>query len=447
MTRITASSVSAAAITLVAGSMTVSADTNIFLVSSTPATVARWMYPFNSDPAGRTTASAFGSLGDQPIFDARDAQYLVGWNTTNVIPAGQGARNYAIRRARATLSVNSEQYVYAGGLRDFRTYFPTNDPRYLPPPRTNCPVELFGVGFRGGFTNEQEVFVPYAATNYPQAGPFLVNPANGFYSNRVAYAAGYDTSGALVDVSNNVGDDGTNEVANAWEVAPFAVGLNTNLVVGEIMPQRSQLVFDINLDDPLIYSYLQQSLNDGDLSFMATAFSVSSQGGGTIYPSFYTIFAAVTSNYFPLLDLEGAIIRPEVDTDGDGLPDDWEEFYFGTLSYRAADDPDSDGASNIREYQAGTDPSAAASVLCFTKIGQAQGGAEVQFNHAASRQYSVRYSDDLQNWQTVTNPALFYSSPWLSKSGAGLTYPSPVFAAWRDTNTTNRHRFYQIGTH
>jgi hypothetical protein len=44
------------------------------------------------------------------------------------------------------------------------------------------------------------------------------------------------------------------------------------------------------------------------------------------------------------------------DTDGDGLPDDWEMHHFGDLSQGAFDDSDGDGISNLREYEAGTDP-------------------------------------------------------------------------------------------
>jgi hypothetical protein len=45
-----------------------------------------------------------------------------------------------------------------------------------------------------------------------------------------------------------------------------------------------------------------------------------------------------------------------LDTDGDGLPDNWEIKYFGTLAWGAEDDPDGDGLNNLYEYLAGKDP-------------------------------------------------------------------------------------------
>ena len=44
------------------------------------------------------------------------------------------------------------------------------------------------------------------------------------------------------------------------------------------------------------------------------------------------------------------------DTDNDGLPDSWENNYFGGLSQTASGDYDGDGYSNLEEYNDGTDP-------------------------------------------------------------------------------------------
>ena len=45
-----------------------------------------------------------------------------------------------------------------------------------------------------------------------------------------------------------------------------------------------------------------------------------------------------------------------IDTDGDGLPDGWEQAYLFGLQFGANDDPDHDGVSNRDEYALGTHP-------------------------------------------------------------------------------------------
>jgi hypothetical protein len=49
----------------------------------------------------------------------------------------------------------------------------------------------------------------------------------------------------------------------------------------------------------------------------------------------------------------GAII---IDSDNDGLPDDWEQTAFQSLDQQAHDDPDGDGYSNSQELERGMDP-------------------------------------------------------------------------------------------
>ena len=44
------------------------------------------------------------------------------------------------------------------------------------------------------------------------------------------------------------------------------------------------------------------------------------------------------------------------DSDGNGLPDVWENMYFGTIGVNPNDDPDGDGLSNYQEYLLGTNP-------------------------------------------------------------------------------------------
>jgi len=49
-------------------------------------------------------------------------------------------------------------------------------------------------------------------------------------------------------------------------------------------------------------------------------------------------------------------LNVSLDTDQDGLPDWWENEYFGTLDYGPDDDPDNDGLTNLEEYNLSTHP-------------------------------------------------------------------------------------------
>jgi hypothetical protein len=61
--------------------------------------------------------------------------------------------------------------------------------------------------------------------------------------------------------------------------------------------------------------------------------------------------------FAPMLHIaEDLTSSPTGDTDGDGVPDGYERWYFGNLLQNAGDDSDGDGASLIQEYTAGSDP-------------------------------------------------------------------------------------------
>ena len=49
----------------------------------------------------------------------------------------------------------------------------------------------------------------------------------------------------------------------------------------------------------------------------------------------------------------------DISADGDNLPDSWEIEYFGDLDETDSGNPDSDGLTNLQEYQRGTDPTLA----------------------------------------------------------------------------------------
>jgi len=121
-----------------------------------------------------------------------------------------------------------------------------------------------------------------------------------------------------------------------------------------------------------------------------------------------------------------AIITLLPDSDGDGLPDAWESAH-GLNPNNAADaalDPDADGASNLQEYLAGTDPNQSASSLKIDGISwNPVGGIALQFSALSNKTYTVQSCSFLPGtpWirvadipATSTNRTMRISDPALS---------------------------------
>lgn len=262
----------------------------------------RWMYPFNSTPGVRQEVGIFAAL-EIPGFDDRDAQFLLGFDTTGQVQPGQGIANYHVASMRLRLRISrGDLFVYDPTFDLVATSYSPGSAGYVPDADPGKPIELFGAGYRNGSTA-----LTFCET-CPFGGQPVVPPAEGA---RNVFAAVFDSNGAATDVSR--------QVRLQFDAMPMAIGQTEAVSPGSPVPANAEFTFDLDLCDSLTRQYVQRALNDGTLNLIATTLLGVPGPGVTDYPTFYTKENPIAQSlgYSPRLEMVVNIgLRSDFNNDG-----------------------------------------------------------------------------------------------------------------------------------
>ncbi len=230
----------------------------------------RWNYPFNPTPGLRIVASTFGGEAGGTMFDNRDGQFIVGFNTSADVPSGLGQANYAVSSCIIEVTYANDFIVaYDNTVDPYTCFLPTSDSEYTEDSDAGQPIELYGTGFRNGFTLGNWV----ETSPYTIAGMSALNPGV-----RNAFAFGTNAKGQWVDVSNSVRE--------RWTPTPFAVGTIAKLKPGSLIAMGSVLHFELDVTRADVQAFLREALDAGALRCTISSLTKVVQQGGN-FPQFY----------------------------------------------------------------------------------------------------------------------------------------------------------------
>lgn len=237
----------------------------------------RWNYPFNATPGTRFVLSTFGAI-DEPGFDDYDGQVVLGFDTSGLVPTGRGLDRYHVHRAVVRLYVeNHERFRYDPTFDSWRTFLDPQDPDFAPDADPGRPLELWGSGYRG----EAAPGVPWSIETWSETSPFgsdpVVEPAQG---SRHIFAATFAPGGQAVDVSNRLKD--------RFDPTPFAIGQVSGVAPGELVPQDSEIAFEVDLCAPGLKRFIAEGLDHGIVRFSVASLQPAVEPPGvSMFPSYY----------------------------------------------------------------------------------------------------------------------------------------------------------------
>lgn len=338
-----------------------------------------WSYSNGFGGGGRLTTPSFGAIfvnDEQTALEeggssapSRLGSMLVAFETSEEVTPSLDPSRYAIQSASVTVRMQSgstgalpyadQPITPAGLLAEALSGGVT----------AQQPMELFGVGFRGGY--EGFALGPeQTGTRFAESTSVYSSAAGGY----IAYPVVGDGAGGYADVSNNLtgGFSATSPGGHTapFDATPWAIGAS-GLNAGDSVPNDTTFTFEIDLSQPGVVDYLQRSLSDGALGFFVSSVHPASQpgtGGTGAYPQWYAkeALGIYPGAEAPTLSLDVEVLPLAGDYDGDGevTPADYSAWAASYGSVPTAPgkgaDGNADGIVNAADYTVWRDAFAAA---------------------------------------------------------------------------------------
>jgi len=238
---------------------------------------------------------------------------------------------------------------------------------------------------------------------------------------------------------------GSGSISNGWSVsittvpaAPFVttkaatnVKSTSATLNGAVNPLGASTSFGFQLGNSTTYGFVQDSQPAGNgTDSVNVSISLAGLSPSTTYH--YRLTAASPSGVSNGGDLTFTTAA-WTDSDGDGMPNDYETA-AGLNPSNAADaniDSDGDGMTNLQEYEAGTDPKSASSVFRITAVDISGGDVVITFPSVLGKTYRLEQRGSLsENWMLLSD----------NIAGTG----SPIAIADVEAADQNLNRFYRV---
>jgi subtilisin family serine protease len=227
----------------------------------------------------------------------------------------------------------------------------------------------------------------------------LIQRGTLYFSDKVSNAMSAGARAAVI-FNNAAGNfNGTLGTAGNW-IPAISLSQADGQTLLAALPASGTVV---SAPDPAaIYQFLDGTSMATPHVVGATAFAAMNFPTETVAQRIQRILANVT----PVAGLAGKVVTGGrlnlaglVDTDGNGLPDWWEQQFFGHLTGTdPSADPDHDGASNLAEFLAGTNPTNFNSALRLTAVPAAgTNGVVLEWPGVAGRYYRLLRATNLLN--------------------------------------------------